>query len=90
MDRAPKKLNIWTVVLIVVVLVFITISTVRRINSQPKPVYVDGIRTEVYGGTPEENERVRASLVDLKKNGTNGLSPDQVRMIEQSGAPQSY
>lgn len=82
-----KNKNKYFIVLIMVI-VFIAIFFLIR-NNNPKmikedpPVFVDGIRTQVFGLPPEEADALRRDISNRIKNGVNGIPMDHISSIER-------
>lgn len=81
-DKKFKK--IYLICIIVSVILVLAVSFYRRYKNTPKPVYIDGVRTEIFGvQDPLEQERLRYELLNKMKYGEKGIPYEHTLEIEK-------
>ncbi len=86
MQKSEKKrIAIFLVLLavVIVILIFVDKKKDKQIEERERSLYLNGIRAEVSGGTPEENEIIRHQIVNKMIYGENGLSFQQNQALLQ-------
>ncbi len=83
MEKAEKKQIAVFLGLLAIVIVILVFVDKKKDKEREAAKYIDGIRAEVYGGTPEENEMIRRQMVNKILNGENGLNFQQSQALQK-------
>lgn len=83
MEKAEKKQIAVFLGLLAIVIVILVFVDKKKDKEREADLYIDGIRAEVSGGTPEENEMIRRQMVNKILNGENGLNFQQSQALQK-------
>ena len=69
----------WGIALVVLAIIIIAIYFlfIKKRPPTSEPVYMEGLRTEVLGGTPEQNELIRRRISNVIRSGNQAGIPSQ-------------